>query len=154
MKIKDVFINMSYLDLARHYPGSKQSPSEIEKQLKGWYLRSKIKYGFDDSILNVALTIGIRARNNNEFYIPGNNYLNKILDRFKLFKVETLDDAVNQLSFNLDYELDKQAAATKGKPRTFENPDWANDYLQELKDEVATFEANERTEMSDFNQTN
>ena len=45
--------------------------------------------------------------------IPNNKYLNSVLERFKKFEVQTLDDALSQLQLTIAFETKKKTTNKK-----------------------------------------
>lgn len=102
--IKDVVTSMRIPDIAQHF-SLKEYPEEAEKRLNIWAGKARRKYKYDDDILITAILLGMRTKKGHE--IPNEPYLNTILDNFKKFNVQTLDDAINQFIARITYELDK-----------------------------------------------
>lgn len=91
-------------DVALHF-SLKEYPEAAEKRLNIWAGKARRKYKYDDDILMTALLLGMRTKKGHE--IPNEPYLNAILENFKKFHVETVDDAINQFIARIKYELDK-----------------------------------------------
>ena len=110
--IETVVKTMKISDIARHF-SLKEMPDVVEKRLNIWAGKSRRKYNYDDNILMVVLLLGMRTKSDHD--VPRANYLNAILDNFKKFNVETLDDAINQFLARIAYELDKINTAKETK---------------------------------------
>lgn len=102
--IEQVIKNINFADIANNF-SFKNLPDKEEKRLFHWSRRSNAKYGYDEDILKVAVLLAMRTKKDHD--IPVNNYLYRILDNFKKFNVETLEDAIVQYKARITFELEK-----------------------------------------------
>lgn len=115
--IKQVVTSINFGDIARYF-SLKEMPEDVEKRLNIWAHKARVKYGYDDHILNTAILLGLRTKKDKD--IPNNRYLNSILENFKKFRVETIDDAVEQFTARINFELEKMKTAKEVK-KHFQN---------------------------------
>lgn len=132
MEIVQAFKTLTLLDIAYQF-STKIDPKIEAKRLSTWYRKSKLKYGFDDAILNVAIALGMRVKKDHE--IPNNKYLNSVLERFKKFEVQTLDDALSQLQLTIAFETKKKTTNKNTYDQQIANsPKFVQDYMKKLQE--------------------
>ena len=110
--IKEIVTTMRIPDIALNF-SLREYPEVAEKRLDIWASKARKKYKYDDDILMTVLLLGMRTKKGHD--IPNATYLNAILENFKKFNVETLDDAIDQFISRINYELDKLNTAKEVK---------------------------------------